>query len=63
MKYKVMFWSMCLFIYVGMFWVLPLTHDDSFSYLAVVLQVHIVVPLIVGIVGIFGYLGDRSGYL
>jgi hypothetical protein len=31
-----------------MFWLLPLTHNDSFSYLAVVLQVHVMVPLIVG---------------
>jgi hypothetical protein len=40
MKYKVMFWLMCFFAYVCIFWLLPLTHDDSFSYLAVVLQVH-----------------------
>ena len=60
MKYKAMFWFMCLFIYVGVFWILPLTHNDSFSYLAVVLQVHIVVPLIVGAAGVFGYLFDKA---
>jgi hypothetical protein len=60
MKYKVMFWAMCLFIYVGMFWVLPLAHDDSFSYLAVVLQVHIAVPLFIGVAGVFGYLADKA---
>jgi hypothetical protein len=63
MKYKVMFWAMCLFIYVGMFWVLPLAHDDSFSYFAVVLQVHIAVPLFIGGVGLFVHLADRANYL
>jgi hypothetical protein len=60
MKYKVMFWVMCLFIYVGMFWILPLTHNESFSYLAVVLQVHIIVALIVGAAGVFVYLADKA---
>jgi hypothetical protein len=50
---------MCFFAYVCVFWLLPLTHDDSFSYLAVVLQVHIVIPLTVVFVGAFGYAAHR----
>jgi hypothetical protein len=60
MKYKIMFWLMCAFIYVCMFWVLPLTQDDSFSYLAVVLQVHVVVSLIVSFAWAFGYLAHKA---
>jgi hypothetical protein len=43
-----------------MFWAYPLTRDDSFSYLAVVLQVHVVVLLILGFVWVFGYLADKA---
>jgi hypothetical protein len=60
MKYKIMFWAMCAVIYVCLFWLLPLTHNDSFSYLAVVLQVHVVVTLIVGIAWAFGYLAHKA---
>ena len=60
MKYKVMFWLMCLFIYVGLFWAYPLTHDDSFSYLAVVLQVHVVVLFTLGFAWFFGHIADKA---
>ena len=60
MKYKIMFWAMCAVIYVCLFWLLPLTHNDSFSYLAVVLQVHVLAALIGGLAWAFGYLGRKA---
>ena len=63
MKYKIMFWAICAVIYVCLFWLLPLMHDNSVSYLAVVVQVHVLTPLIVGLAWAFGYLADKAGYL
>ena len=60
MKYKIMFWAMCAVIYVCFCWLLPLTYNDSFSYFAVVLQVHVVVPIIVGLAWAFGYLSHKA---
>jgi hypothetical protein len=60
MKYKIMFWLMCAFIYVCMFWVLPLAHDDSFSYLDVVFQMHVVVSLIFSFGWGFSYLAHKA---
>jgi hypothetical protein len=60
MKYRIMFWLMCAFIYVCMFWVFPLAHDDSFSYLAVVLQVHIFSAFLLGFAWVFGYLAHKA---
>ena len=59
MKYKVMFWLMCFFIYVCMFWLLPLTHNETVDYFDVVIRVHIIIPLTVMFVGSFGYVAYR----
>jgi hypothetical protein len=60
MKYKIMFWLMCAVLYVCLFWLLPLTHDDSFSYLASVLQVHVMGGLVFGFAWGFGYLAHKA---
>jgi hypothetical protein len=54
-----MFWLMCFFAYVCMFWLFPLTHNETVDYFDVVIRVHIIIPLTVMFVGSFGYFAHR----
>jgi hypothetical protein len=60
MKYKIMFWLMCFLLYVTLFWFVPLVHNETVDYFAVVIQVHIVIGFIISVSGTFTYLAIKA---